>query len=155
VVSGRFKDIVQEMAKQKKLGKFFLFGPTFRGGDHGLELENEKDFLAPGRVTLGPPVIGGFGFPPFPRVPQLKPDKQHYDRPPKDLEQFDHYWLVSQRLKDVMQATDAEGVEFADCDVYHISGKPIEPKHYLCDVVRALDAVDESASDIRTEFEEG
>ncbi|MBB3149878.1 hypothetical protein FHS21_006335 [Phyllobacterium trifolii] len=142
------------MQKHKKLGKFFQFGPTFRGGNHGLELQNPEQILLPGRLLLGPP-IGKRGFLPYPEVPQFRPAKKEYDRPPRDLEQYDHYWLVSQRLKDVLTTVDPDGVAFADCLVTYISGKPIEPRHYLCDVIRVIDALDEPASTVRFDYEQG
>jgi Immunity protein family (Imm11) len=78
-----------------------------------LELENADKVLLPGRVLLGPP-LGRHGFPGFSETPRFRPNKQEYDRPPRDLEQFDHYWLVSQRLKDVLEAVDPEAVMFAE-----------------------------------------
>lgn len=119
-----------------------------------MELENADKVLLPGRVLLGPP-LGRHGFPGFSETPRFRPNKQEYDRPPRDLEQFDHYWLVSQRLKDVLEAVDPEAVMFADCIVCHISGKPVEPRHYLCDIVREIDALDEEASTVRIEYEQG
>jgi hypothetical protein len=135
--------------------RFFIFGPTYRGGDHGLELDSESEFLVPGRISLGPPEIGGRGFPAFPRVPRLVPNKKFYHRPPKDLEQFGYYWLVSQRLKNVLDELDSQAVVFSESETLHISGKPIEPKHYLCDVIRELDAIDRDKSEVKIEVEDG
>jgi Immunity protein family (Imm11) len=140
------------LRKYTRLGKHFEFGPTYRGGCHGLELENKEALLLPGQRLLGPPP-GQYGFPLFPETPRLRPDKKEYDRPPRDLEQFDNYWLVSQRLKDVLEAVDPQGVAFAECEVFYISGKPMELKHNLCDVIREIDALDEEESDIRIRFE--
>jgi hypothetical protein len=138
--------------KLKKLGKHFEFGPTYRGGRHGLELENKEAVLLPGQIIIGP-LPGHFGFPLYSETPRLRPNKKTYDRPPRDLEQFGDYWLVSQRLKDVLEAVDPEGVAFAECEVFYISGKPVEPKHYLCAVIRELDALDEAESDAKVMIE--
>lgn len=75
------KTIVQKI---KKLGKFFEFGPTYRGGRHGLELDNKEAVLLPGQLVLGPP-LGQHGFPSFRETPRLRPNKKAYDRPPRDL----------------------------------------------------------------------
>ncbi len=40
------------MRKINKLGKFFKLGPAFRGGSHGLDLENEEAILTPGRGEM-------------------------------------------------------------------------------------------------------
>ncbi|QKC81762.1 DUF1629 domain-containing protein [Mesorhizobium sp. NZP2077] len=63
--------------------------------------------------------------------------------------------MVSERLKTALEETDKEAVVFAECEVYHISGKPIEPKHYLCDVTREIDAVDEASSTLKIEYHQG
>jgi hypothetical protein len=118
------------------------------GGTHGLKLENGDKLILPPRVLLGPSPDQKYGFPVFPEVPRLRPDKKEYSRPPKDLEGFELYWLVSQRLRDVLERIDPAGITFADCQVFHISGKLIEPKHYLCDVVREVDALDLGASKV-------
>lgn len=96
-----------------------------------------------------------YGFPEFPEDPILRPEKQQYDRPPKDLEQFDLYWIISQRLRDVLEAIDPTGVTFADCEVFYISGKPVEPKYYLCDVIREINALDETASKVAVRYIDG
>lgn len=128
--------------------KLFRFGPSFRGGSTGLRLANREAVLPEGQKTLGPP-WGEHGFPEFSERPVLRPEKKSYKRPPKDLEQFQGYWLVSERLKRVLEATDPGAVAFAPCDVYYISGKPIEENFYLADVIRELDALDEAASTVK------
>jgi catechol 2,3-dioxygenase-like lactoylglutathione lyase family enzyme len=139
----------------KHIGAFFELGPTYANGDHGLELENGDKLITPPRVMLGPGAGQKYGFPEFPEAPRLRPDKKDYDRPPKDLEQFHLYWLISQRLKDVLERVDPAGVSLADCEVFHISGKPIGPRHHLCDVVREVDALDEAASNVAVRYIDG
>ncbi|MER9354408.1 DUF1629 domain-containing protein [Mesorhizobium sp. M0187] len=141
--------VFRKEAKFKKHGKFFQIGPTYRGGSHCLQLENAQALVPPSRILLGPTEFGGYGFPEYPETPRLRPEATDYCRPPKDLEDFHCYWLVSERLKDVLQSVDPDGVVFNDCDVFYLSGKPIEPKHYLCDIVRKIDAVDLESSKFR------
>jgi hypothetical protein len=132
----------------KRIGAYFQLGPTYSGGSHGLELENRDKLITPPRVLLGPGSGQKHGFPAFPEIPRFRPEKKRYDRPPKDLEEFNFYWIISQRFRDVLEKIDAAGVSFADCEVFHISGRPVEPKHYLCDVIREVDALDETASKV-------
>jgi hypothetical protein len=139
----------------KRIGTYFELGPTYSGGSHGLELENRDKLITPARVLLGPGPGQKHGFPAFQEVPRFRPEKEAYDRPPKDLEEFNFYWIVSQRLRAVLERIDAVGVAFADCEVFHISGKLVEPKHYLCDVTREIDALDEMASKVGYEVIEG
>jgi hypothetical protein len=135
--------------KRKRLGKFFFLSPALQGKPHCLELQDKADFLLPGRVLLGPEEFGRYGLPKLPRAPQLRPEQGQDCAPPKDFEWYDQCFLVSQRMKDALQNVDPDAVEFAECDVYYKSGKPIEVKHYLCDIVREIDALDERRSDVR------
>ncbi|WP_017169375.1 imm11 family protein [Xanthomonas phaseoli] len=58
------------------------------------------------------------------------------------------YWLVSEPLKQVLEAADPEGFVFALCDFRLEDGTPAAP-HYLCEVVRIIDAIDEEASTVK------
>jgi hypothetical protein len=133
---------------------FYKFAPSYTGGSHGLELENKDALKAPGQFTFGPP-NGRFGFWEYPEPPRLRPNKKTYKRPPRDLEACGAYWLVSQRLKDVLCAIDPAGTAFVECEVYHISGKRTEQKHYFFDVIREIDALDVEASKLVIKDDDG
>jgi hypothetical protein len=62
-----------------------------------------------------------------------------------DFEPYSEYWLVSDRLKQVLQAVDAQGCAFVECDARDAQGTS-EQGYWLFDIVRILDAVDEGAS---------
>lgn len=66
--------------------------------------------------------------------------------PPQDLEGgLSGYWLVSERLRQVMDEIDPDAFVFADTD-YRFEDGSKGPTYFLCDVVRTLDALDEEAS---------
>lgn len=125
-------------------GKFFVVGPDVRGGGrgHGVTIENIEKLLAHPRRILRP---ANGGFPALSETPHLVFDPAKGDMP-KDLEGgFSGYWLVSERLKDILESVDPEGFSFARCDFTLADGSR-GPQHYLCDVTRSLDALNESAS---------
>lgn len=66
-------------------------------------------------------------------------------RAPVDWERFHDFWLVSDRMKGVLEAVDREGVAFLKCETRSLSRKAA-PDYWLCDVVRELDAIDEEKS---------
>jgi hypothetical protein len=55
---------------------------------------------------------------------------------------FHSYWLVSDRLKLLFEATDPQAFVFQACDVKLRNGSP-GPVYWLCDVIRVLDAFGE------------
>lgn len=57
------------------------------------------------------------------------------------------YWLVSQRLRNVMEAIDPGAFAFAATD-YQLEDGSAGPAYFLCDVVRTLDALDGEASQL-------
>lgn len=67
-------------------------------------------------------------------------------RLPGDVELFFNWWLISDRTKAVFEKIDPEGFVFVPCDVRLPKGSYHGPDHWICDVVRVLDAVDESNS---------
>lgn len=145
-----------ETNKPKK-GEFFELEPDARRGGkgHGVLFENEQALLTPPRVILKPKA-GGF--------PKLRETPRLVYRPlegelPEDLEGgMSGYWLVSERLRNVMEEVDPEAFAFADTD-FHLADGSQGPKYYLCDVIRTLDALDEDASKLKIviseDFEEG
>jgi hypothetical protein len=139
----------------KRIGAYFKIGPTLSGRSHGLYLENEDKIVAPPNILLAPPPGQKYGFPEFPEKPRFRPDKTFKTRPPNDLEGVNFYWLISQRVKDVIASVDPSGAVFADCDVFYVSGKLLEERYYLCDVIREIDALDEQKSNLVRVVEDG
>src|SRR5262249_18496469 len=74
-------------------------------------------------------------------------------RPLRDLELCNEYWLVSDKLKIVLETADPKGSAFVRCDTHLRGGEP-GPSYWLCDVVRVLDAVDEEESQLKIYDEE-
>lgn len=142
---------------QPRKGEFYQLQPdVFRGGKgHGVVFENESALLTPPRLILLPKAGG---FPPLRETPRLV----HHPREgvfPEDLEGgMSGYWLVSERLRQVMEEVDPDAFVFAETD-YRLADGSKGPTYYLCDVVRTLDALDEEAStldiEISDEFEAG
>jgi Protein of unknown function (DUF1629) len=123
--------------------RFFQIGPDWRLlRAAGFALENEAKLLQ-GRPILGPDP-GKRGFPPYPEMPRIVIDRK-LGRAPTDFEEYSEYWLVSDRLKRVLEAVDTDGCAFLECDVRHAQGTS-EQDYWLFDVIRILDAVDETAS---------
>jgi len=123
--------------------RFFEVTPDWRLlRPPGFTLENEAKLLQ-GRPILGPEP-GKRGFPSYPEPPRILIDRK-LGRALRDFEQYSAYWLISDRLKRVLQAVDANGCAFVRCDVRFGQGA-VEQGYWLFDVIRILDAVDESAS---------
>jgi hypothetical protein len=128
-------------------GKFFLIGPDLRGGGpgHGVVLPNEDQLRTPPRLIVRPK---SGGFPVLRETPHIVHDPEEGDMP-RDLEGgLSGYWLVSARLKRIFESIDPEGFAFAACDFTLADGSP-GPQHYLCDVLRSLDALDEARSRLK------
>lgn len=129
---------------EPKKGEFFQLQPDVgRGGKgHGVVFKNLEALLTPPRRVLLP---RAGGFPPLRETPYLIYDSRK-GAPPEDLEGgMSGYWLVSDRLRDVMDAVDPRAFEFADVD-YRLADGSQGPRYFLCDVVRKLDALNEEAS---------
>jgi hypothetical protein len=140
------KPIKTERGRKPKARKFYRMGPNLRvGGVPGFRIENVMT-LTGGRPVLVPPE-GRRGFPEYPEVPLLIIDRK-LGRALRDLELFHVYWLVSDRMKSVLEAVDPAGVAFVRCAV-RMADDAAPPVCWFCDVVRVLDAVDETASQLR------
>jgi hypothetical protein len=100
------------------------------------------------RELLVPP--RGRGFVPFPEPPRLVIDKS-LGREPRDWEMFQDYWLVSDRMKILLETLDSEAVRFVRCETRYRDNR-VAPGYWLCDVVRVLDAVDEANSVLKIEY---
>lgn len=139
---------VGKQRKGKRTGDYYKISVAHNSGDHGLELENEAVLLIPPMVILCPPRDVRYGFPSMPEKPVLRPDAEYHTRPPKDFDRFHSYLIVSYSVKNVLDEVDAGSVEFVECDVLDIHGRLTHEKHYLCEVVREVDALDEINSDL-------
>ncbi|WDJ96664.1 DUF1629 domain-containing protein [Xanthomonas campestris pv. incanae] len=127
-------------------GAFYILRSDMGGGGrgHGVEFENEDAVPFPIADSL-PGEDAGLAA--LKETPRLRYDSRIGDMP-DDLDSgFKDYWLVSEPLKQVLEAADPEGFAFALCDFRLEDGTPGEP-HYLCEVVRIIDAIDEETSTV-------
>jgi len=139
-------DIVINRPKE---GEFYILGVEMGGPGHRVVFENEDELLTPPRLILRPKEGG---FPSLKAMPRLRQTQKGWTV--RDLDSdFSGYWLVSEPLKQVFESVDPEGFAFAECEFILHDGS-VGPKHYLCDVVRTLDAVDETASTLRIELDD-
>jgi hypothetical protein len=145
VIMGGEEEKAARRQRRQRARKFYRMDIDLRvGGVAGYVLQN-ADVLAPGvRVLLAP---NNRGFPGYPEAPRFLFDKKQ-GRLPRDLEQYGDYWLVSDRLKSILEAVDAAGFAFVRCETVFRNGET-GPLYWLCDVVRVLDAVDEERSQVR------
>ncbi|MBV7306070.1 DUF1629 domain-containing protein [Xanthomonas vasicola] len=149
--------MVETTENQPKHGEFFILEPDARRGGpgHGVVFENRKALITPPRLILRPEEGG---FPPLREVPRLVYHPKE-GALPQDLEGgFSGYWLVSERLRKVMDSVDPDAFVFVEAD-YRLADGSAGPTFFLCDVVRTVDALDEEASQlniiISDEFVEG
>jgi hypothetical protein len=119
--------------------KFCRMGMTDRRPPD-MVLENRETVLQGMRILRGSKP----GFPKLPETPRY-----YIDPPPCDLEQNQGYWLVSDRMKQVLEAVDADAFAFVKSDVRLRNGEP-GLVYWLCDVMRVLDALDEAKSRVAT-----
>jgi uncharacterized protein DUF1629 len=132
--------------------RFYDIGPNFgRGGPASFEVENDT-LLLHGQRVLVPP-HGRRGFPDYPEPPRVLIGARR-GRPPRDLEQYHAYWLISGRTKLVFDAVDATGFSFVRCETRMANGGH-SPEYWLCDVIRVLDAVDETVSRMKIDYRHG
>ncbi len=130
-------------------GQHFILRPDARrsGAGHGVVFENRKELLTPPRRILRP---DAGGFPVLAQSPRLAHSPKQ-GALPQDLEGgFSGYWLVSERLRNVMMAVDASAFEFVEAD-YRLADGTVGERRFLCDVVRELDALDEESSTLEIE----
>jgi tetratricopeptide (TPR) repeat protein len=112
----------------------------------GFELTNRAAlFRKPDTMMMPPPGLRGFRD--YPELPMFVADKKkgrlHWDLDTA----VPYYWLVTEKMKALMEALDREAFEFLQCRVQFPDGSDAPP-HWLCDVVRVLDAVDEEKSKV-------
>jgi hypothetical protein len=101
------------------------------------EIENLVQLHGHGGA-LRPPQ-GRRGFPEYPETPRFVIGRAKKGPLPSDIELFHSYWFISDRMKVLFETLDPEAFAFNRCDVSLADGTP-GPKHWLCDVVRVLDA---------------
>ncbi|MDA9435821.1 hypothetical protein XH88_29310 [Bradyrhizobium sp. CCBAU 51627] len=132
---------IEKRMRKPKTAKFYRVSI---GGFHtapGVKIENTAA-LNGGRLLMPPP--GRRGFPPLPESPRLLIDRS-LGRAPGDWELFYGFRLASDRMKDLLESIDREGVVFLKCETRSLTG-PAAPTYWLCDVIRVLDAIDEQKS---------
>lgn len=133
-----------ETTNAPKPNEFFIISRDYDAPVHGVEFVNEEKLRPAGQGLVRP---DSGGFPEFPEAPLFRATLAHHAL--RDFySSFEGYWLVSERLKRVMESVDAKGVQFAPTKFIQVDGSE-DAKFYLCDVIRALDAVDEEASDVK------
>ena len=71
-----------------------------------------------------------------------------------DFTVFRGYWLVSEKMKATLSEIDSDGFDFVACEVIDKNGSLV-PRRWLCNVLRVLDALDESSSNIEVKSYEG
>lgn len=146
-MSVELENEVADDNKPKK-GEFYILRPDMRGSrGHGVVFENGKALRPPGQGLIRPP---GGGFPALKEIPRLR-----QSRPldmPNDLDaSFEGYWLVSAALKKVFEIMDTDGFAFMPVDFILADGSE-GPLHYLCDVIREIDALDEVTSRVKIKY---
>jgi hypothetical protein len=128
-------------SRKRKTPRLYRITLNFRISRRpGWELENLAA-LGAGRVLRSP--RGERRFPALAETPRLLIDKS-LGRPPVDWEMFHDFWLVSDRMKGVLEAEDREGVAFLKCETRSLKGGA--PVYWLCDIIRRLDVIDEEKS---------
>ncbi|CEE42294.1 DUF1629 domain-containing protein [Xanthomonas citri pv. citri] len=128
-------------------GEFYILRPDMRGGGRGPGVKLENEDAVPFSIAYSLPGEDA-GLAALKEPPRVRYDS-HIGDMPNDLESgLKDYWLVSEPLKQLLEAADPEGFAFALCDFRLEDGTPAAP-HYLCEVVRIIDAIDEEASTIK------
>ena len=89
------------------------------------------------------PPPGRRGFPAYAQTPRVVIGRRGKGPPPSDIELYHSYWLVSDRFKSLFESVDPDAFAFQACEVALHDGSP-GPVHWLCDVVRVLEAFDEA-----------
>jgi hypothetical protein len=85
------------------------------------------------------PPPGRRGFPDYAEIPRVVIGRRRKGPPPSDIELYHSYWLISDRLKALFESLDPQAFAFQACEVTLRDGLP-GPAHWLCDVVRVLEA---------------
>jgi hypothetical protein len=134
---------VHKTANQRrpKARRLYIIGCSSAEKRADFEVEN-LDVLRAGAGALYPPE-GRRGFPAYREEPRAVIGNRRNAYPPSDIERFHSYWLISDRLKVLFESIDPQAFAFQACVVKLRDGST-GPVHWLCDVVRLLDAFGES-----------
>jgi hypothetical protein len=131
--------------------RFFLMSYAHdRTHPPGMKLLNE-DKIKGDQQFFGVPDELQRGFQSCPELPRFLFDAK-LGLPVRDLEVFRNYWLISKRTKAVFEAVDPDAFAFQSCEIKMAEGSA-GPEHWLCDVTRMIDAVDEAASIVKTKLD--
>lgn len=132
--------------REKERSYFHMIVRTGGGPGASIELDNPDEVIKPPMTTLSPmPYREHRGYKGcYPISPRFVFGKKKGPMP-RDIEEYAGHWLVSDRLKAVLEQVDPEGFDFAECDIRLKDGAR-GPRYWLCDVLRVLDAVDEANS---------
>lgn len=140
--------VTQKTTRSAKKRRFYIVHRVYsstRAG--GFELLNGETLFHDGPGIFAPPP-GRRGFRDYPAVP-LFISNNRLGRTDRDFEEYCGYWFISDRMKTVLERIDPEGFAFLKCKV-HLPDGTDGPLHWLCDVVRVLDALDEEKSRIES-----
>lgn len=131
-------------------GSFFLIESSLWGNGQvpGLEFANEDALIYPGMYIVERPTGEPDQYPERPHLVHV-PEKGGM---PRDIETLAGIWIVSEPLKQVFEQVDPDAFAFVACDFSLADGSP-GPQYYLCNVVRTLNALDESASRVKIKLE--
>jgi len=135
-----------KVRRPAKKQKFYIMTGVISTRGGGLELLNGETLFHGGPPIFVPP-LGRRGFRDYPVAPLFLSDKK-LGRTDWDFEGYCGYWLISDRMKIVLERVDPGAFAFLKCRVELPDGSD-GPVHWLCDVVRVLDALDEERSKIR------
>jgi hypothetical protein len=143
----------RNMASRKpKARKFYIISYSLRHRKADFEVENKNALIAASGALHPPSSLGTYalfpppgrrGFPVYHERPRVIIGKRRSGPPPSDIELYHSYWLTSDRLKSLFESIDPPAFAFLACDVNLRDGSP-GPVYWLCDVVRVLEAFDES-----------
>lgn len=140
------------LTNHPRAGEFFIFGPDLESNRplRGVVFDNIQQLITPPRLILRPE---DGGFPQLRETPRLVFDPS-IGPAPRDLEGgLSGYWLISERLHDAMVAVDPEAFAFVECDIRLADGSK-GARHFLCDVVHEVDALDEDVSRLKIKVDE-
>src|SRR5215831_20781423 len=96
--------------RMPKARRFYIIGCSSAERRANFEVEN-LDVLRAGALALYPPE-GRRGFPAYREKPRVVIGKRKNAFPPRDIERFHSYWLISDRLKVLFESIDPQAFAF-------------------------------------------
>jgi hypothetical protein len=136
--------------RSSKVPKYYEVNPDYRlSRPVGLELENEE-LIRRRDMVMFTNDLDHPGFWAMPEPPRLRYVPEN-GRMPRDLEDYLGFWLISDRAKSVLESVDPAAFAFVNCEILLPDGLP-GPLSWFCDVLPAIDALDEAASDARVYY---